>query len=332
VSDTGIGIRDEELPTLFDSFSQLDTRKNRSIEGTGLGLAIVKNLVEMMGGEVSVESEYGIGTCFSFYIVQQAVTLQSMLKLPWDERRRVAVWDANEEKSQVLADKIRKLGAQCDIIRNPDNINDYTHVFFDVQTLGEASGLSCPGTKLITVAHRQVDKESLPANIEILHMPLTSVLLTRSLGGFADSAMKGDTLDSGFSVQLHDVRMLVVDDIDINLIIAEETLAQYGGKVDLAFSGAKAIELILENNYDVVFMDHMMPEMDGVDVTRAVRALPGDRFRELPIIALTANVVGDVKDMFIESGMNDFLSKPLEQAEIERVLRKWLPQEKWANV
>jgi CheY-like chemotaxis protein len=81
----------------------------------------------------------------------------------------------------------------------------------------------------------------------------------------------------------------------------------------------------------MVFMDHMMPEMDGVDVTKNIRALPGEKYKELPIVALTANVVGDVRDMFIKSGMNDFLSKPMELIEIERVLREWLPQEKWSN-
>jgi len=104
-----------------------------------------------------------------------------------------------------------------------------------------------------------------------------------------------------------------------------------GGQVDTADSGAKAIEMIRENDYDIIFMDHMMPDMDGVDATRILRALPDEKYKRLPVIALTANVVGDVRDLFIDSGMNDFLSKPLEYTEIERVLMEWLPKEKWID-
>jgi len=125
---------------------------------------------------------------------------------------------------------------------------------------------------------------------------------------------------------------LVVDDIEINLIVTEETLLTYGGEVDLVDCGAKAVQVVKENDYDVVFMDHMMPEMDGVDVTKIIRALPEEKYQKLPIIALTANVVGDVRDMFLECGMNDFLSKPLDYTEIERVLREWLPRDKWKDV
>jgi CheY-like chemotaxis protein len=142
-------------------------------------------------------------------------------------------------------------------------------------------------------------------------------------------ALPGDEADDEITVQINNARMLVVDDIEINLIIAKETLSHYGGVVELANSGAKAIEMIKGNEYDLVFMDHMMPELDGVDVTRIVRALPEDKYKKLPIIALTANVVGDVRAMFIASGMNDFLSKPLEHREIMRVLREWLPTGKW---
>jgi CheY-like chemotaxis protein len=121
-----------------------------------------------------------------------------------------------------------------------------------------------------------------------------------------------------------------VDDNEINLVIAENVLLMYGGNVSVAKSGAEAIELIKQNDYDIVFMDHMMPEMDGVDATHIIRDLPEEKYHTLPIVALTANVVGDARDMFLQNGMNDFLSKPLEFHEIERVMRKWLPSHKWS--
>lgn len=111
-------------------------------------------------------------------------------------------------------------------------------------------------------------------------------------------------------------------------MIAENVLLTYCDKVTLAKSGEEALALVKANEYDIVFMDHMMPVMDGVDATILIRDIPEQRCKTMPIVALTANAVGDVKEMFLSHGMNDFLSKPLEIKEIERVLREWLPPEK----
>jgi len=328
VRDTGMGIRDEDVGSLFDSFSQLDTRKNRNIEGTGLGLTIVKNLVELMDGEIHVESEYGVGSSFSFYIMQNVKSFRSMSKLPREESRRVAVLVSNEVEARILRNKINKLDAECDIISDSDSIDKYTHVIFDSSYFYKMIEKPYPGTKLISFARGITDTERVPPNMEILNMPFTSLLLSRHLGGMTDNLTDSMSDGSDSTLQLHNARLLVVDDIEINLIIAQETLTAYGGQVDTADSGAKAIEMIKENDYDIVFMDHMMPELDGVDVTRIIRAMPEEKYKKLPIVALTANVVGDVRVLFLESGMNDFLSKPLEHSEIERILRDWLPKDK----
>jgi len=329
VTDTGIGIHDEDIPTLFESFAQFDTRRNRSIEGTGLGLAITKNLVELMDGSISVKSKYGEGSSFSFYIMQKLESDLPMSKYPIQEGCKAAVWERNKMKSQILTSKIRKLGASCDIIHNSDNIGQYTHVFFDSYRFYEVLQTPCPGTKLIALARGLTDNEKVPGNMEFVHTPLTSVMISRLLSSITVSK-KGEEGDGGANIlHINDTLILVVDDIDINLMISEEMLAAYGATVDTAESGAKAVEMIKSHHYDIVFMDHMMPEMDGVDVTKVIRALPEEKYKRLPIIALTANVVGDVRDLFIESGMNDFLSKPLESQEMERVLKEFLPQEKW---
>ena len=331
VSDTGMGIRTEDISLLFNSFSQIDTRKNRSIEGTGLGLAISKNLVERMGGEIQVESEYGVGSCFSFNVVQKAETFRSMPKIPGGECCKAALWLSNEIKSHILKSKIIKLGATCDIIDSSECLDRYTHVFFDATYLGRVVGKPCPGTKLIFVSHELADNGSVPPNIERINTPLTSRLLSRLLSSPADD-MTASEMDGGMSaMRLHNARLLVIDDIEINLLIAKETLLAYGGQVDTVDSGETAIEMIRRNDYDIVFMDHMMPGMDGVDTTKIIRAMPDEKYKSLPIIALTANVVGDVRELFIGSGMNDFLSKPLEHTEIERVLKEWLPNEKWSK-
>ncbi|MCL2750889.1 MAG: ATP-binding protein, partial [Coriobacteriia bacterium] len=328
VSDTGIGIRDQDLPALFGSFSQVDTRKNRSIEGTGLGLAISKNLVELMDGEITVESEYGVGSCFSFYVMQKMESQRTMPRLSYNDPHKVAVWTDNKVQAHVLHDKIVALGAQCDLIDSPDLAEEYTEIFFDSYYAPRILNHSCPNTQLISLSHGLMDVGIVMPDENHFSMPLTSPLLLRLLGGMTDVPSKTVAGGNEPVFKLQNTRILVVDDIDINLIIAEETLLTFGGRVDIAESGAKAIEMVQLYDYDLIFMDHMMPEMDGVDVTRYIRALPGEKYQKLPIVALTANVVGDVRNLFIECGMSDFLSKPLVHTEIERVLREWIPKEK----
>jgi PAS domain S-box-containing protein len=331
VRDTGIGIRCEELPLLFGNFSQLDTRKNRGIEGTGLGLAISKNLIELMDGEIKVESVYGQGSCFSFYVMQKVESHKPAVVLPEDSCRRVAVWLSNSLKGKALFEKLEKMRVPCDIVDNPDDFGRYSHAFFDFDKYHRVCAVSCPATKLIAVSRDSMDEQGLPSHVKNVSMPFTSVSVARLLdertaaGGENTRAMEESVL------RLNDASLLIVDDNEINLVIAENALLLYGGDVSVARSGAEAIEMIKENDYDIVFMDHMMPEMDGVDATRIIRSLPGGKYRKLPIVALTANVVGDVRDMFLKSGMNDFLSKPLELNEIERVLQEWLPSDKWSR-
>ncbi|MDR1579707.1 MAG: response regulator [Synergistaceae bacterium] len=329
VSDTGIGIRNEEIPLLFDNFSQLDTRKNRGIEGTGLGLAISKKLVELMGGEITVESVYGQGSCFSFYVIQEVTDAAAITLLP-DARRRVAIWLSSAPIERGLWEKLRKMGVPCDIVDTPAEFAEYSHAFFDFDRYGDVSNVACPDTKLIAISRNPMDERSLPLHVKKLYAPLTCLIVARLLDETSYSPQCDLREAPGTALRLCDTHCLVVDDNEINLVIAENVILSYGAEVSVANSGAEAIELVKENDYDIVFMDHMMPEIDGVDATRIIRALPGEKYSKLPIVALTANVVGDVRDMFLQNGMNDFLSKPLEFHEIERVLREWLPGDKWS--
>ncbi len=328
VRDTGIGIRREELPLLFENFSQVDTRKNRSVEGTGLGLAISKNLVELMDGEITVESEYGEGSCFSFYVVQQVADERSAYQHR-DGVRRVALWFSDPVKAGVIAQKAEKLGAVCTVIDDGQDLGWYTHVLFDADKEDGINAASCPNTKLIALARQLEDVPTWLPNCKIVYTPLTCVQLARLLDEKVEGMDGADEAETTV-VRLDGAHFLVVDDNEINLIIAQNVFEAYGATVTTALSGAEAVDMVRDNEYDIVFMDHMMPELDGVDATKLIRELPGERFRNVPIVALTANVVGDVQDMFLQSGMNDFLSKPLETPEIERVLVQWLPEEKCA--
>ena len=123
---------------------------------------------------------------------------------------------------------------------------------------------------------------------------------------------------------LENARILVVDDIPANLKVAIGLLSPYRAKVDTCISGAKAIELVKQQKYDLVFMDHMMPEMDGIEATARIRALG----KQVPIVALTANAVVGMREVFLEKGFNDFLAKPIDVVRMDEILDKWIPKEK----
>jgi CheY-like chemotaxis protein len=124
-----------------------------------------------------------------------------------------------------------------------------------------------------------------------------------------------------------DAKILVVDDIEINLDVAEAMLASFGITTDLAATGVTALELVQKFSYDMIFMDHMMPEMDGIETTKRIREL-GESFKKLPIIALTANVVNGAEAMFLENQFDGFLSKPIDFTSLNQCLRNWLPEQK----
>ncbi|GHV39153.1 hypothetical protein AGMMS49546_10730 [Spirochaetia bacterium] len=235
VSDTGMGIKPEDMEKLFGKFEQVDTRKNRGIEGTGLGLAISRNLCRLMGGDITVESVYGEGSTFRAVIPQD--------------------------------------------VRNPAPL--------DMSAKAEA-----------------------PA-----HGAGTSPAIKFTAPG---------------------ARLLVVDDIATNLTVAAGLMAPYRAAVETCLSGAEAVELVKRQEYDIIFMDHMMPEMDGIETTALIREWEskqqenkaGNLRKQIPIIALTANAVSGMREMFLEKGFNDFLTKPIDVSRLDEIMEKWIPENK----
>ncbi len=223
IEDTGIGIKEDDIPYIFESFRQLDMNKNRKTEGTGLGLPITKKLVQLMNGNIDLESTYGKGTRFTIKIPQK-----------------------------VLDEKIIR---DAPITR---------HVVYEKQ----ARLFRC-----------------------------------------------------------EEYRVLVVDDNLINRKVATTMLLSYAFQIHEASSGQAAIELVKKNDYDIIFMDHMMPEMDGMEATKIIRKECEDREIQPVIIALTANAIQGAREMYLENGFQDFLSKPFERTQMHALLEQWVPDE-----
>lgn len=229
VSDTGTGIKEEDLNKLFNAFEQVDIKKNKGIEGTGLGLSICKLLVEQMGGKILVESRYGKGSTFRFDIRQEVL---------------------------------------------------------DAAPCGYGTG-----TQRVEIKQFEVDFRA-PA-----------------------------------------ARVMVVDDMKINLRVAAGILKKFDIVPDLVESGIDCVELIKKKkDYDLIFMDHMMPVVDGIEATGMIRAIHEEYTDKLPIVALSANAVKGMETEFKAGGMNDFIPKPIEVERLGQILQKWLPEEKIEKV
>ena len=330
VEDTGIGIREKDIGRLFDSFAQLDTKKNRAVEGTGLGLAISRRLANLMGGDISVTSWYGQGSVFSFEIEQLDPSPAAIVTLDHPERLHVGLCFSDARKAGVTAEKLRVMGASCACFAPEDDVSAFTHVFidYDLYEACDAAALARAAT-FLAVKNYSLNTRKI-GDVHIIHSPLTTHVLADSLNGKETQLDGGEDADTGLeTVEFEGVSALVVDDNDINLIIAENALQGFGDiAITLAKSGKEAIAAIESLPFDIVFMDHMMPEMDGVEATQVIRRMPGKGKDALPIIALTANAISGVRELFIDSGMNDFLSKPMDFDELRRVLVAWIPREK----
>ncbi len=225
VSDTGIGMKQEDLDRLFSPFERIDEKRNRTIEGTGLGMSITRQLLALMGSKLDVESVYGEGSTFSFAIEQDVVK-----------------WEG-------------------------------------------VGSLACS---------LQQNNEKRKAYRELFHAP--------------------------------DARVLVVDDTPVNLTVIKGLLKKTRVQVVTAESGREALSKASREAFDVVFIDHMMPNMDGIETLRELRKLP--EFTDKPCIALTANAISGAREMYLKAGFSDYLSKPVDGAKLEKLLKAYLPPEK----
>ncbi|ULQ60567.1 response regulator [Brucepastera parasyntrophica] len=338
IADSGIGIKDEDKHKLFGNFVQVDISKNKGIEGTGLGLAITKNLCLSMGGDVYFESTYGRGSIFTALIPQKTQTTAAFASVRNPERKKVLVYEINKLYSNSIAFSLESLGVPYTAAEIQSEFyeslrdSEYSfifvsHVLYEAAlTITEKMRIKAP---LILMA--EYGNEINTQNIRTLYMPAHSLSIANILNDVDDSKMYHDSRELDVRFTAPTARILIVDDIATNLKVAEGLIAPYRMQIDICKSGSEAVELVKTNRYDLIFMDHMMPEMDGIEATAIIRNMDGpdqEYFTNLPVIALTANAVSGVKEMFLQNGMSDFLAKPIEISRLNSMLEKWIPAEK----
>jgi signal transduction histidine kinase/CheY-like chemotaxis protein len=344
VTDTGKGVKADDVGKLFGDFVQVDMKRNRGIEGTGLGLAITKRFCQAMGGDISVESEYGKGSTFTVHIPQGINSQDSFAAVESAANKKVLVYEGRAIYAKSVCWSLENMGVPYAMART---LEEFSKALFSEEWYYVFSGYglyerirsvmdkgSFPGGKKPPLALMvEWGTETHIPNTRFVSLPIQSLSIANVLNGRADT--KGFTEGSNIiRFTIPGARLLVVDDISTNLKVAEGLLAPYGAQVDTCLSGIQSIEMVKRKNYDLVFMDHMMPEMDGIETTVIIRAWEAEleaqgvvRFA-VPIIALTANAVMGMREMFIEKGFSDFLAKPIDVSKMDEILTRWIPKEK----
>lgn len=335
VEDTGIGIKKEDRHKLFRSFQQLDSKRNRNIEGTGLGLAISKQLLHLMKGDIWVESEYEKGSIFSFFIPQKVVDKTPCISVR-DPGSRIALsLISNEYIRKNFRQDVKKLGVEYKELYSADGLADIRtekkcFLFIEktmFSTEVEAFVKENPQiTAVLLIDFFDTAKYEME-NLYIVKKPLFALTAAMILNEENSQFDNNNAEGSEFDFIAPDAEILIVDDNAVNLTVAEGLLEPLKMHVDTAASGKEAIDKIGKFHYDIVFMDHMMPELDGVETTRIIRRFHQE-YNDVPIIALTANAVEGTKERFCQEGMNDFVAKPIELRMLISKVRQWLPIEK----
>ncbi|MDR1977785.1 MAG: response regulator [Synergistaceae bacterium] len=329
VADSGVGIKQEDFGRLFGNFTRLDTKINARVEGTGLGLTIAQNLCREMGGDVSVSSVYGKGSTFTATLLQKFAGEDRLAVVENPDDKKTLIYDARVVYAESVFATLENLGVPALMATNDEEFfgklesREFKFAFVARRVAEVAADfITRLGLRTRLVLLADLNASSFK-NIPTILMPAYSVSIANVLNGVV---LTNGGRTSPIRFVAPEARVLVVDDNRTNLAVAAGLLAPYQARVQTCESGEDAVTSARTHRYDLVFMDHMMPGMDGVETTVRLRAMEG--FKNTPIIALTANAIFGMREMFLEYGMDDFLPKPIDSAELESILYKWLPRDK----
>lgn len=335
VEDTGMGIQEKDLNQLFVNFNQLDSHRNQGIEGTGLGLVISQRLCQMMGGDVQVESVYGKGSTFTIKIKQIQTKTETMMNFANPEKFKILLLEESDVLRESFDASMGSVGLTYDVCDNSYdfeeklNSDSYTHGIIRPKMLHHLTEKNRNRKDVQFIAllglREQANAEDYKSSIVA---PLFIMQLATALEGGQDYtyAIQRNGLDVLSVEPMPFVKILVVDDNEINLQVVSGLMAPYHMNIDCVLSGREAISSIEKNSYDLIFMDHMMPEMDGIETVECIRDLENREKSEVPIVALTANATQDAKELFLASGFQEFISKPIETIKLNGILKKWLKE------
>ena len=341
ITDSGRGIRREDMSTLFDPFARFDVEQNSDSEGVGLGLAITHNIIIAMGGTITVDSSWGVGSTFTITIPQTRFSNQTIATVPDDESVFVLLYERREIVSGSICKTFNNLSVNYTVVADDREFEQhlqsgiYTTVFISNNLYNlHKKHLSAVTLKAKVVVYLDYGEFSgglkLEQGLNLISMPLYCVPIVNIFNGNPSKFPLPDNSSSDFGFTAPDAKILIVDDIDTNLAVAKGLMKPYNTQITLSTNGLEAIEHVKNTKFDIIFMDHKMPKMNGVEATMQIRKMGVNDiyYKNVPIIALTANAVAGIVEMFIECGFNDLLTKPINTFELNSILEKWIPANK----
>jgi polar amino acid transport system substrate-binding protein len=361
VRDTGVGLTEEQAGKLFQSFTQADTSTTRKYGGTGLGLAISKKLVNMMGGDIWVESEYGQGTTFSFtadFGLSKESEKQRFVPSTDLRGTKTLVVDDNATSRKILKEMLESFTFKVSVaasgaegiseLENAPQDQPFELVVMDWK-MPEMDGIQAaeriknhrglkkiPAVILVTAYGREEvmqQAEQVGLNGFLLKPVSPSLLFDASIQAFGEAKPaesrvgRRDQKEAKALERIQGAHVLLVEDNEINQQVAREILEGAGLNVSLADNGQEAVDAINKNAYDAVLMDVQMPVMDGYTATRKIRNLKSE-IRNVPIIAMTAHAMAGDADKSIAAGMSDHVTKPIDPDQLFETLQKWIQPNK----
>lgn len=349
VADTGIGMGKESVEKLFKKFSQVDMGRTRKKGGVGLGLAIAQALVNKMGGFITVKSELGKGSEFSIIIPQKVYKERPIIEFPEKNAVNAAVYInmdqlkhgvVRQQYGEMLSHVIEQLHVRCHVCRNLQELKrwekreGFNHIFISYMEYQEDpiyfDRLASRNNVYIILDHFD-DAKIQNKHLNKIYKPFFVLSIVSALKSVSQSELQTQNEEVEIDNQelyAPDAKVLIIDDNRMNIRVVEGLMKVYGVQVSYALSGQEGIEKLEEDQYDLVFLDHMMPGMDGVETFHQIRRKQDVYFKEVPIVALTANAIAGAREKFLKEGFNDFLSKPVESSVLQRSLKKYIPKEK----
>lgn len=349
--DNGIGMSEEFLPNIFQPFTRADDVRVEQTQGTGLGMAIVKNMVQMMGGDIKVESKLNVGTKFTVTVPLQ---LQQNRKRMLEELRGypVLVVDGYKSMCEYICDTLEKLGMQPRWVTSEQEALEFISRQHECgkDFYGVMIDWNPPKMDAISIAKKirkivgnnvailmmsfhdwaEVENQAREQGVDVfLSMPLFQSGLVKAFRTLLDKEevqQKREFVDDLAVKDFCGKRVLLVEDNDINAEISGEILGMMGFEVEYARNGSEAVEKIRiceDGYYNIVFMDIQMPVMNGYEAVRAIRALPRNYARQVPVIAMTADAFPEDIQASKEAGMNEHIVKPIDCDELVDILEKW---------
>lgn len=335
VVDTGIGIKEENIDKIFRSFERVGDYEHRNIEGTGLGLAICKQLLEIMGGSIAVQSEYGRGSTFSVLLPQKVVNREPMVSVDKPQAHKILVFEKTSKHADIFIKSLAQMGIDAMVVENFEQFKcvlmneEYTNIFIAKAMFEKEEAFirkNCHVAKLCVVIDYNAPIVSYD-NVIVVRRPAYCMTIAAVLNG-DNSKLNYSSIKSNNRFTAVGAKVIVIDDNLINLEVVKGLLSYYKINVTVAENGQKGLKLLENPEYDLVLLDYMMPDLDGIETIRLLREKEGEYYKRVPVIALTANAVSGAREMFLNEGFQDYIAKPIDVSKLETVLTNFLPKRK----